>query len=91
MAALLLAAADKIGQHQQAPPGPGSGIPIIIGVLILVALAGAGLYYLIVRPRMRPPGRRPERPAETEARFQRGEAAAVDAAERVTGERFEHR
>ena len=88
MAALLLAAAN-VGQHDQAPPGPGSALPIIVGCLAAVAFAGAVLYLLVVRPRMRPPGRVPEPPAQTEERFQRGETAAVDAAERVTGEPVE--
>jgi len=86
MTALLLAA-HYVGQNDTSPPGPGTSIPLIIGVLILVFLAGFALYMLIVRPRMRPPGRWPERPTDREARFHRGEAAAVDAAERVTDER----
>jgi peptidoglycan/LPS O-acetylase OafA/YrhL len=89
MLALLIAAST--GQHDTAPPGPGSSLPIIIGVLAAVFLVGLALWFLIVRPRMRPPGRRLEPAARTEERFQRGEAAATDAAERVTGDRLETR
>jgi len=87
----LLLAASEVGQHDSSPPGPGSSLPIIIGVLAAVFLAGLALWFLIVRPRMRPPGRRVEPAAATEERFQRGEAAATDAAERVTGERLDSR
>ena len=90
MLALLLAAADKIGQHEQSPPGPGSALPVILGVLTAVFLVGLALWFLIVRPRVRPPGRKLERPTDAAARFERGESAAVDAADRL-GERTETR
>jgi hypothetical protein len=90
MLALLLAAGN-LGQHDQAPPSPGSGLPIILGVLAAVALVGLALYFLVVKRRMRPPGRVPERPTDAARRFERGEAAADHAAERVTGEPVERR
>jgi hypothetical protein len=85
MTALLLAAANA-GQHDQAPPAPGSGLPIIIGVLAAVALVFAALYFLVVRGRMRPPGRVPERTTDTAARFERAQGGTSEQAQQATGE-----
>jgi hypothetical protein len=49
----LLVAADRVtGANEQAPPGPGTAIPIIVGVLALLVIVALGVYFAFRRDRI---------------------------------------